>query len=392
MVERGKVLLVEDDGSIRGALARLLEQEKDLQIETASDGVEGMSRALEFRPDVILSDYAMPEMNGFEFCRRIRMHSATAAAQFIILSAYGDTELKVEGLRIGVDDYLTKPVEAAELLARVGAMLRIKRLHDALEDDKRKLASLNQRTVQSFDQLLSVLLYLLDLSLPGAVKRGKRLAKWAIRVAARFGVPDGFIDDMRLAALLHEIGRVARGPRPTNDAGTQWRCAVTSRAILQQVESLRGAAAIVDSIYENWDGTGMPDRLLQGQIPLRSRILRTLIDCFTVMERDAAAPERAREAALEVLSHYAGTRYDPAVVKHCTVVVAGAVDLDDFVDAECHVPIDALATGMELARDLRTASGIKLLSVGARITAANVDLVQVRHQHDPIIEGAWVRR
>lgn len=390
-VEKGKILLVEDDGSTRSALQRLLEQQKDLQIKVAGDGADGLSQALTFRPDVILSDYSMPGMNGFELCRRIRTNSATAASRFVILSAYDETELKVEGLRIGVDDYLTKPVDAAELMARVGAMLRIKRLHDALEHDKKKLANARRRSQDSFDQLLTVLLYMLDLNVPGAVQRGERLAQWAVKVAARFGIPDKFLDDLRLAALLHEIGLVAERSRHQDHTGSDWHRAVTSRAILQQVEMLQDAADLVGSIYENWDGTGRPDRLLKGQIPLRSRILRTLIDFLTLVQDGDAALESTREAAMDTLSRGCRTRYDPAVVKHCMVVVIGAQSID-FVEDEYHVAIEGLKAGMELAEDLYTTSGIKLLSESATITPEQLKLLRTRHQNDPILEGAWVRR
>lgn len=393
MAERPKVLLVEDDPATLNALRRVLSHERGWEVRHSDNADDGLHIARQFQPDVIISDYDMPETNGFEFCRHIKADPQLAATMFIILTGYNETPLKVRGLRQGVDDYLAKPIEMAELLAKVHAMLRIKGLHDQLRADKAALQRLEHGLMHSFDLLLSVLLYLLDLRMPGAATRGERLAAWARKVAARFDVPERFLEDLRLAALLQEIGRLTEPARRSDVAtvpvqgSTDWTYAIATKAILDRVDRLRGAAELVGAIYENWDGTGFPNRLRQGQIPLRSRILRTLIDFFAIVHRQGTNGD---DDLVTVLSQHSGTRYDPLVLQHLAVVVGESRDA--LIDDTYRVAVGELAPGMVLAADLRTASGVKLLSEGFTVTPRSLEVVQSQDAADPIIEGAWVHR
>lgn len=395
MAQHGKILIVEDEAPTRTALQSLLTNE-GWEVETAPDGESGLKLARTFHPDVILCDLGLPGINGFELCKRVKSDPECAFSLFVILTVHTDTALKVEGLRLGVDDYLAKPAEAPELLAKAHAMLRIKRLHDELRDDKHALQQMQQRLTESFNRLLSVLLYVLDLRVPGAAARGEQLASWAIKVAERFDVPEPLLEDLRLAALLHEIGRVVEPSAPALNPGdtpggfpSDWAYTVASNAILQRVERLNEAAVLVSAIYENWDGTGMPNRWRKGQIPLRSRILRVLIDFFTTLTKDG--PKPISSDPIEVLSRYRGTWYDPVVVQHLAAVIAGSSDLP-VVDTRYRVTLGELESEMVLAEDLCSASGVKLLAAGSTITPQIVELLRKRNQTDPIIDTPWIRR
>jgi len=143
-------------------------------------------------------------------------------------------------------------------------------------------------------------------------------------------------------------------------------------------------------IYENWDGTGLPNRWRQGQIPLRSRIVRTLVDFFAALgdNRSEVSIEDLDEA-LEVLSRHKGTWYDPMVLEH----LAAAVKADPqgcLLPAKYRIPIGRLNDGMVLAEDLRTIGGVKLLAAGAKVTDRNLEIIRQRHLSDPIIDGAWI--
>ncbi len=134
-----KILIVDDD---RFNLD-LLEQELTEQgyiIERASNGAEGLEKVESFRPDVILLDYMMPRMNGIEVVKRLKRDERYKSIPVVLLTAKGSQEDKVEGLDAGADDYVVKPFDAIELLARVRSMMRIRRMHDALEAWNQTLA------------------------------------------------------------------------------------------------------------------------------------------------------------------------------------------------------------------------------------------------------------
>ncbi len=116
-----KILLVEDDEVIRMALVDRLESES-YRTEFAKDGDEGFRKAVHDSFDLVILDIMLPRKNGFDVCRDIRM--AGVVVPILMLTARGQTIDKVLGLKIGADDYLTKPFDAMELLARIEALLR----------------------------------------------------------------------------------------------------------------------------------------------------------------------------------------------------------------------------------------------------------------------------
>ena len=117
----GKILVVEDEEVIRMTLGDRLESE-GYTVEFAVDGEEGLQKATRNAYDLVLLDIMLPRKNGFDVCRDIRM--AGVVVPILMLTARGQTIDKVLGLKIGADDYLTKPFEAMELLARIEALLR----------------------------------------------------------------------------------------------------------------------------------------------------------------------------------------------------------------------------------------------------------------------------
>ena len=115
-----KVLLVEDDRNISELLQLYLEKE-GYAVATAADGRQGLEQFRTFNPDLVLLDVMMPVMNGWDTCRAIRAESQTP---IIMLTAKSETDDKVMGLKAGADDYITKPFEMKEVLARMEAILR----------------------------------------------------------------------------------------------------------------------------------------------------------------------------------------------------------------------------------------------------------------------------
>jgi signal transduction histidine kinase len=127
------ILIVDDTPELRTLVRSILCS--DYRTLLARDGAEGIEMALRELPALIISDVMMPHVDGYEFCRRIKMTPATARTPFIMLTAKADRDMKIEGLDCGADDYLIKPFDAEELRARVRSLLKLRRLH--LELDQR---------------------------------------------------------------------------------------------------------------------------------------------------------------------------------------------------------------------------------------------------------------
>jgi CheY-like chemotaxis protein len=130
------LLIVDDDERGRGALKILLHRE-NYRLVFAASGEEALQLAVETTPDLILLDVMMPGMDGFEVCKRLRKHSLLAEVPIIMLTAITDRKARLEGIEAGADDFITKPFDRLELLARVRTILRLNRYRHLLTERTR---------------------------------------------------------------------------------------------------------------------------------------------------------------------------------------------------------------------------------------------------------------
>jgi diguanylate cyclase (GGDEF)-like protein len=138
-------ILIVDDHEDNIELLRARLESWGFATESAGDGEEALQRIEQSPPDLILLDVMMPKIDGIEVARRVKGNRSLPFIPIIMQTALDATENKVEGLEAGADDYITKPIDFAELKARVNSMLRIKRLQDALEERERQLLEANER-------------------------------------------------------------------------------------------------------------------------------------------------------------------------------------------------------------------------------------------------------
>jgi DNA-binding response OmpR family regulator len=142
-----RILVVDDTPENVLLLSAVLES-KGYEVVTASSGAEALQLIATEQPDLVLLDVVMPQMSGYEVCRKIRENPATGVLPVVMVTALDPGQERIKGLDAGADDFLTKPINQAELLARVRSLLRIKGLHDTVGDLARQLAE-NNRTLEA---------------------------------------------------------------------------------------------------------------------------------------------------------------------------------------------------------------------------------------------------
>jgi adenylate cyclase len=154
-----KILVVDDTPRNVKLLADVLAV-KGYNVATAASGREALEKIAAAPPDLVLLDVVMPEMSGYDVCRNIRDNAATEMLPVIMVTALDPGEERIKGIEAGADDFLSKPINQAELLARVKSLLRIKELHDTVQLQAKELASWNQNLelrvqeqVQQLDRL-----------------------------------------------------------------------------------------------------------------------------------------------------------------------------------------------------------------------------------------------
>jgi len=146
-----KILIVEDSPeSIE--LLKLNLKDENYELFTAKDGEEALLKTKEVAPDLILLDILLPKLDGFQVCEELKTRPETMFIPIIMITALKDLTDRVHGLELGADDYLTKPYEKIELLARVHSLLRIKKYHDALQKKRREVETKNH-TLLEIDKL-----------------------------------------------------------------------------------------------------------------------------------------------------------------------------------------------------------------------------------------------
>jgi len=143
MTTPAKILVVDDTPKNVKLLADVLTV-KGYTVVTATSGREALAKVEAEGPDLLLLDVVMPEMSGYEVCRQIRDNAATKVLPVVMVTALDPAEERVKGIEAGADDFLTKPINQAELLARVKSLLRIKELHDTIQAQAAELADWNK--------------------------------------------------------------------------------------------------------------------------------------------------------------------------------------------------------------------------------------------------------
>ena len=154
MTDSSKILVVDDTPLNVKILADLLTF-NGYTVSTASSGSEGLAKIDAERPDLVLLDVMMPGMNGYEVCKEIRAKEATRMLPVVRVTALDPTKERTRGLEAGADDFLTKPINQPELLARVRSLLRIKHYHDKVESQASELSAWNRTLEQRVQEQVS---------------------------------------------------------------------------------------------------------------------------------------------------------------------------------------------------------------------------------------------
>ena len=364
-----------------------------LRLRLAADGPEALALASADPADIVVLNPEAPGVQAFEVSRTLRDQAGMSQASFALILSPSAAELKLSALGRGIEEFMTEPLDPADLRAGLHRMSRVRGLVAALGDAHEAGARLERRLEESIERAARLLAELIETRRPGASDRAGRIASLASRLAARFGIPDSLLADLGRAAQLQELGWLSLSDEESAESARAatpeaWRYVMVSAVVLQHFDGFKGAAEVVRGISEHWDGSGTPDHVLSGQIPLRSRILRLLID-YTRLVRPEGSLEPA--TALAALSEHSGTLYDPMALVHLKALLE--VETPGMLhEASAKLPILALEAGMVLAEDLCTDSGLKLLSRGTILSANALESIFRRHRAEPIHHGAAVLR
>jgi putative two-component system response regulator len=302
------IVLVVDDGAANRELIEACLAEVDCEVRAAADGPSAL-RMIESRtPDLVLLDVQMPGMDGYEVCRRIKANPNCRLLPVVMITSLDRTEDRVRALESGADDYMSKPVERVELVARVRSALRLKAVYDSLD---------------RAEQVIFALAAAVEAKDPFTEAHTQRVAESARRIGARLGVSDVELDALYRGGLIHDIGKIGvpdaillkKGRLDPEEVLRMRAHPIIGESIVSPLPSGADLLPIIRHHHERFDGGGYPDGLRGDEIPQLARIV-SVCDAFDALVNDRPyRPRRSVDEAIAILMDGAGTQWDRGVVE-----------------------------------------------------------------------------
>ena len=273
----GTILVADDNLANLELLSGLLEVE-GYQVRCVLDGRQALDVLRTNSIDLALLDVMMPERDGFAVCRQIKSNPETRFIPVVLVTALTGTAERIRGIECGADDFLSKPINREELLARVRSLLRLKQFTDDLESAETVLFSL-ALSIEAKD--------------PCTEGHCDRLSKYSVALAEQVGISDELKVALRRAGIVHDVGKVAvpehillkPGPLTPEERKIMEQHPVTGERICAPMKSFRRVLPIIRHHHEKLDGSGYPDGLKGEEIPMTARILQT-VDVYDALTTD----------------------------------------------------------------------------------------------------------
>ena len=281
-----RVLIADDNEANRELLLELLTAE-GYYVVLAANGSEALEQVRSGSIDLAVLDVVMPRPSGFEICQSMKNRVETRLTPVVLLTSLNSENDKIRGIMCGADDFLSKPVNKHELLARVYSLLRLKQFTDELDNAESVLLSL-ALTIEAKD--------------PYTEGHCDRLSKYSVALGNKLGLSDELLVALRRGGSIHDIGKLAvperillkPGPLDVEERRVMEQHTVIGERICAPLRSFRNVLPIIRHHHERWDGSGYPDGLKGEAIPLTARILQ-ITDVY-----DALTTDRPYRGALPV--------------------------------------------------------------------------------------------
>jgi len=304
-------VLVVDDSAANRELIEACLADVECRVRLAQDGPSALAAIEAAAPDLVLLDVQMPGMDGYTVCKRIKANPALRLVPVVMITALDRSEDRVMALEAGADDFMSKPVERLELVARVRSALKLKSVYDRLDSAEQVIFSL-AAAVEAKDMYTE--------------RHTNRVAESARHLGLRLGLPEEDLDALYRGGIIHDIGKIGvpdavllkPGPLDANEIVLMRAHPEIGENIVRPLRSGWDLLPIIRHHHEAYDGRGYPDGLAGTAIPLPARIV-AVCDAYDALTNDRPYRKRLSEReAIAILTGGAGRQWDPQLVSLLT--------------------------------------------------------------------------
>lgn len=335
-----RILIVDDVEANRFVLRDIIKGMGYQPILT-ENGTQALRMIQRIRPQLVVLDIAMPEMDGYEVCRKLKTDADTREIPIIFISAYDEPEDIVRGFNLGGEDYITKPFIPEVVKARVGMHLKLYEANrSSMEMNRQLQISMSEQRRQIELERRSVLYALIRVARENAcydenymerLCHNCRILTEAMQLTSMYGhlISDNYVDTIELATPLCDLGNLAistgilqkKGALTAEENAVMRTHTVIGARILRDVGKagndngfIRMAIDIANYHHENWDGTGYPDGKQGNEIPLAAQIVSVVGAYCALTENRTYRNAYEHEKAFEIMEEDAGKKFNPDIL------------------------------------------------------------------------------
>lgn len=325
------------------------------EILEAENGEKALKIIQTKNPDLVLLDVMMPDMDGFEVIRKIRQDERYQQLPIILVTALKEKEDRIKGIDAGCDDFISKPVDKMELLARVRSLLKVKAYNDLLSNYRKELESevtvRTEELKQAFEKIKAASLdTIYRLTMASEYKdedtgsHVKRMSHYCAAIAKKMGLSEKCVETILYASPMHDLGKIGIPDhillKPAKLDPAEWEIMKQHTTIGAKI--LNGSDAqfiklgeiIARCHHEKWDGSGYPDNLKGVDIPISGRIV-AIADVFDALTSKRPYKEPfSVEKSFSIIKEGSGNHFDPEVVDAFFAVQDEILDIKKQFDDE----------------------------------------------------------
>lgn len=348
------------------------------------------------KPMIVVSDINIPGINGLQIIQKLRSDSIYNDIYFIVITSNIDKEMNLKVLQLGADDFLNKPFSVDQLISKLRSGVKVSQLKMLLHQKDEQFKQLNIELEKSSQKMKELINKYQISRIPEAEKiidNVKAASLWIAEKAAE--LDENGLKALEVAVSLCYSGRLFLADRQIfdpimvngqvkNDIMAQ--VPIYSFDFLNNIKGFEDSALILKSVYENFDGSGIPEKIKAWQIPLGARILRVVLD-YEEMTQKMKIPHNKVMETMELESK---RLYDFRIValfdQYCAFKGIGSSGIREAI-----VDRKDLIEGMMLSRSIITESGMKIMGNNTLLTDEKIEKIRTITKTDSVIGSIWIK-